>query len=98
ERVCEWHGYDVISASERRKRHDLREIPDVTVTSQAQVRCKDSDPIFGGRPAPQAPAPAPPPRPPSSAPPAPPPADAPEVPPAEPAPPGAGTPRSQKDF
>jgi unsaturated rhamnogalacturonyl hydrolase len=65
ETICESHGYDVISASEDRKRPDLREIPDVIVTSEAHVRCRTPEPIFGwwgGKPAPSqgraAPAPA----------------------------------------
>ena len=40
ETLCEWHGYDVLAASERRTRSDLREIPDVTINSEAHVRCK----------------------------------------------------------
>jgi hypothetical protein len=64
ENICDWHGYDVISASERKLRGDLRDVPDVTVTSEAQVRCKPGEPIFGSSPAPApvvAPAPTPPP-------------------------------------
>src|SRR5690349_2704013 len=81
EKMCEWHGYDVIAASERRQRYDLRGIPDVAVKSEAQVRCKAGDPLFG---APAAPTPAA--APPAPAPPAPP-APAPTAPP--PAPPPA---------
>src|SRR3954453_18122226 len=58
ETLCEWQGYDVIAASEHRSRSDLREIPDVTVNSEAHVRCRQPDAIFGGKPAP-VPAPAP---------------------------------------
>ena len=57
DRVCEWHGYDVLSASESRNRSDLREIPDVKVSSTAEVRCKPADPVFGGSPAPPTPPP-----------------------------------------
>jgi hypothetical protein len=60
ETLCEWQGYDVIAASEHRSRSDLREIPDVTINSEAHVRCRQPEPILGGKPAP-APAPAPPP-------------------------------------
>src|SRR5262245_21451100 len=60
DRLCEAHGYDVISASESRNRSDLREIPDVTVASEARVRCKPGVPLFGAQPAPSAsPSPAP---------------------------------------
>ena len=52
ETICDWHGYDVISASERKRRADLRDVPDETVTSEAQVRCKPGEAIFGGSPAP----------------------------------------------
>jgi hypothetical protein len=54
ENICEWHGYDVISASERRRRTDLRDVPNETVTSEAQVRCKLGEPLFGSSPAPPA--------------------------------------------
>jgi hypothetical protein len=60
ETLCEWHGYDVIAASERRSRSDLREIPDVTIKSDARVRCRQPEPVFGGKSAPEPPAPAPP--------------------------------------
>src|SRR3954469_18708186 len=60
ETLCEWHGYDVIAASERRSRSDLREIPDVTIKSDARVRCRQPDPLFGRKPAPEPAAPAPP--------------------------------------
>jgi len=49
EKLCEWHGYDVIAASESRTRSDLREIPDVTINSDAHVRCKEPEPLFGGK-------------------------------------------------
>jgi hypothetical protein len=49
ETLCEWQGYDVIAASERRTRSDLREIPDVTINSEAHVRCRQPEPIFGGK-------------------------------------------------
>jgi unsaturated rhamnogalacturonyl hydrolase len=55
EQLCEWHGYDVISGSEKRRRTDLREIPEVLVSSEAQVRCKPGEPLFGTRPAPPPP-------------------------------------------
>ena len=48
ETICEWHGYDVIAASESRTRSDLREIPDVTINSEAHVRCRQGEPLFGG--------------------------------------------------
>jgi rhamnogalacturonyl hydrolase YesR len=60
ETICESHGYEVISASEDRKRPDLREIPEVIVSSEAHVRCKAPEPllgVWGSKPAPsQAPA------------------------------------------
>ena len=60
ENICDWHGYDVISASEQKRRADLRDVPDVTVTSEAQVRCKPGELLFGNSPAPAAlPAPTP---------------------------------------
>jgi unsaturated rhamnogalacturonyl hydrolase len=46
--ICEWHGYDVLSASENRSRRDLREIPEVLITSEAHVRCREGKPLFGG--------------------------------------------------
>ena len=48
ETLCEWHGYDVLAASERRTRSDLREIPDVTINSEAHVRCRQPEALFGG--------------------------------------------------
>jgi len=62
EEVCEWHGYDVIAATENRQHSDLREIPAVTIASEATVRCKKPKPLFGGTseappPAPAAPQP-----------------------------------------
>jgi unsaturated rhamnogalacturonyl hydrolase len=48
ETLCEWHGYDVLAASERRTRSDLREIPDVTINSEAHVRCRQAEALFGG--------------------------------------------------
>ena len=68
ETVCAWHGYDVISATERRRRLVPGELHDETITSEAEVRCKSGDALFGVSPAPPpaapaapAPAPAPPP-------------------------------------
>lgn len=62
ETVCAWHGYDVISATERRQHADLREVGNETIASEAQVRCKPGEALFGGSPAapapPQAPLPA----------------------------------------
>jgi hypothetical protein len=59
EQVCAWHGYDVISAKERRRHGDLRDVPVETITSEAQVRCKPGEALFGGTTsAPPAPAPA----------------------------------------
>src|SRR5947207_7272222 len=60
ENTCEWHGYDVIAASETRRHTDLREIPSVVVTSEATLRCKQPEPLFGRthespQPAPAAP-------------------------------------------
>src|ERR1051325_2397312 len=46
ERICEWHGYDVITASEARDRTDARGVSDLTIKSEAQVRCKEGEPIF----------------------------------------------------
>jgi rhamnogalacturonyl hydrolase YesR len=83
EKMCEWHGYDVLAASERRQPHDLRGIPDVAIKSEAQVRCKAGDPLFG------APAATPPPAPPAPAPTPAAPPPAPTAPPAVPAPPAA---------
>jgi len=60
ETLCEWQGYDVIAASERRSRSDLREIPDVTIKSDARVRCRQPEPVFGGKSAPEPAVPAPP--------------------------------------
>jgi len=51
ETVCGWHGYDVISASEDRRRGDLRDVPELTIASEAQVRCKEGKALFGGEPA-----------------------------------------------
>jgi hypothetical protein len=68
ETVCAWHGYDVISATERRRHADLREAGNETIASEAQVRCKPGEVLFGGSPA----APAPPPAAPAPAAPAPP--------------------------
>jgi hypothetical protein len=51
ETLCEWQGYDVIAASERRSRSDLREIPDVTINSEARVRCRPPETVLGGTPA-----------------------------------------------
>src|SRR5262249_31753872 len=64
EQKCEWHGYDVISASETRSRHDLRDIPDVAVKSDAKVRCKAGEPLVRAARGAPAPPPAPPPPPP----------------------------------
>jgi hypothetical protein len=61
--VCEWHGYDVVRATEKRKRSDIRDIRDETITSEAIVRCRDGDPLFGGKPTPPPPPPPPPPAP-----------------------------------
>jgi hypothetical protein len=58
ETVCAWHGYDVISGTERRRRADLRDVPEETITSEAQVRCKAGEALFGGSPAAAAPPPA----------------------------------------
>src|SRR5689334_11209384 len=68
DRLCEWHGYDVISASESRRRSDLRDVPSVQITSEAVVRCKLGEPLFGSWPqptpaTPPAPTPTPPPAP-----------------------------------
>jgi hypothetical protein len=60
ETLCEWQGYDVIAASERRSRSDLREIPDVTINSDARVRCRQPDAVLGGKPTAAPPPPAPP--------------------------------------
>ena len=38
ETVCAWHGYDVISAAERRQRADLRDPAEETISSEAQVQ------------------------------------------------------------
>jgi hypothetical protein len=66
ENLCTWHGYDVISAAERRQRADLRDPQDDSISSEARVRCKSGEPLFGRSPTagPTAPAtPAPPPAP-----------------------------------
>lgn len=60
ESICGLHGYDVIAASENRDRREVREISEVVVSSEAQVRCKVGDPLFGGRPTAPPAAPAPP--------------------------------------
>lgn len=75
ETVCAWHGYDVISAAERRQRADLRDPTEETISSEAQVRCKSGAPLFGRSPdagptAPATPAALPPGPPPASAAPA----------------------------
>ncbi len=57
ETICEWHGYDVISATERRRHADLRDVPDVTIHSEAEVRCKPGEALFGNPPAPPGPPP-----------------------------------------
>ena len=89
ETICAWHGYDVISASERKRRADLRDVPEETVTSEAQVRCRPGEAIFGSSPAPaSAVAPAPN----SPATPEPPNATAPAVVSAAPQPDGGGPP------
>src|SRR5262249_37477222 len=60
---CSWHGYDVISATERRQHADLREAGNDTIASEAQVRCeahvrcKEGKALFGAAPAPPAPPP-----------------------------------------
>src|SRR6516225_3021759 len=61
DQICEWHGYDVISASESRRHSDLREVPTLTVVSEAHIRCKPGEPLLGTGPrvAPAAPTPAP---------------------------------------
>jgi hypothetical protein len=62
ETICDWHGYDVLSATERRKRGDLRDSPNETFGSEAEVRCRPGEALFGGAstpPAPATPAPAP---------------------------------------
>jgi hypothetical protein len=59
ETICSWHGYDVISASERRQNADLREAGNETIASEAQVRCKPGEALFGGSPAAPVAAPAP---------------------------------------
>lgn len=58
ETVCAWHGYDVISAAERRQRADLRDPAEETIDSEAQVRCRSGEALFGSSPS--APAPPPP--------------------------------------
>ncbi len=65
EKVCAWHGYDVVRASETRRRGDIPEIPTEIVTSEAVVRCGKGNPLFTlPQPAPPpalaVPAPAPP--------------------------------------
>src|SRR5262252_3604104 len=40
ETLCEWHGYDVIAAGEKRTRPDIRDVPNVVIHSEARVRCK----------------------------------------------------------
>jgi len=55
ETVCGWHGYDVISASEDRRPGDLRDVPELTIASEAQVRCKEGKALFGREPAAPAP-------------------------------------------
>ena len=52
ETLCEWHGYDVISASEKRSRPDIRDVPNVVIHSEAKVRCKPGEPLFGRSPPP----------------------------------------------
>jgi hypothetical protein len=67
--TCAEAGYDVVSASEERKRAGPATIETETVRSQATVRCRTTPAIFGGdsakpeapRPAPSAPVSAPPP-------------------------------------
>src|SRR4051812_30621990 len=66
ERVCDWHGYDVISASERRHHDDVWEVANTVIASEAVVRCKQPQPLFGAG------APRSPPAPPASPPPTPP--------------------------
>jgi len=58
ETICGWHGYDVISASEDRRRGDLRDVPELTIASEAQVRCREGKALFGGGTAAPAVAPA----------------------------------------
>jgi hypothetical protein len=91
ETICEWHGYDVISATERRRHADLRDVPGVTITSEAEVRCKPGETLFGRSPEAPAPAPAPaalaPAAPPTPPPPPPPPTPPPPPPTVEPSPP-----------
>ena len=60
ERICDRQGYDVIAASESRRHDDLPELNNVTITSDAVVRCKVVRPLFGGGSPPSPPAPAPP--------------------------------------
>ena len=91
DRICDSNGYDVVSASERRKRIDLRDVPEVIVSSEAQVRCKPGDPVLGTWPPRSSPAPA-------AAPPpivSPPPATAPPLPSPAPAPDGGLPPGSE---
>src|SRR6185503_10326444 len=62
EGVCDWHGYDVVRATEDRRRTDIREARREIITSEAVVRCKRGAPLFSGsEPAPAPPAPTPPP-------------------------------------
>jgi len=77
ETLCEWHGYDVIAAGEKRTRPDIRDVPNVVIHSEARVRCKPAEPIFGRSPPPPAPEPPPPTLIPPTAPPPPPPPPAP---------------------
>src|SRR5439155_22544516 len=61
ERICDWHGYDVISANERRHHDELREVSNVRITSEAVVRCKQAEPLLGSPPSPPPAPPTPPP-------------------------------------
>jgi hypothetical protein len=65
ERICAWHGYDVISASENRRADPEPELVNVTISSEAVVRCKQPQPLLrgGAPPSPPPPASSPPPAP-----------------------------------
>ena len=68
EDICNWHGYDVIRATEDRQRNDIREVRDEIVTSEAIVRCRQGKALFGSTPDPPQASPPPPFPPPRAAP------------------------------
>ena len=56
--ICFGHGYDVLTANERRTNRDVPQALGETITSEAHVACKQGEPLFGHAPTSAPPAPA----------------------------------------